>query len=224
MRARRYLRHSARASKSRLQDAPLKAPRTGCAQGLENRVGDELELIAQSLLHRWLGVWGLNRRRTKPAATGKRCRLSVVTTNLRFALTRIPCWCISLRTRSLPTLMPLTNNSLCMHGQPYPSTPHSRPFHGLEWVRLLSDLSAQIVLRSRSFDVGVSLRRIRWAYGMLVKMPVLNRAACSSVGTDSMRCPDQWPCVEQPSVHGCPTCLQNARSALAEQRASRCRK
>ena len=50
---------------------------------------------------------------------GRWCLLSVVTTNFLFVRALIPWRCISTRTRSLPTRMPLASSSLCMRGQPY---------------------------------------------------------------------------------------------------------
>ncbi len=66
-----------------------------------------------------VGASGLKRRCTRSGATGRLWRLSVVTTNLRFVLALMPCCCMSLRTRSLPTRMPRATSSLCMRGQPY---------------------------------------------------------------------------------------------------------
>lgn len=62
---------------------------------------------------------GLKRRCTRSGVTGRLWRLSVVTTNLRFVLTLMPCYCMSLRTRSLPTRRPRASSSFCMRGQPY---------------------------------------------------------------------------------------------------------
>ena len=51
--------------------------------------------------------------------TGRLCFLSVVTTNLRLVLARIPYCCMNLRIRSLSSRIPLANISLGIRGQPY---------------------------------------------------------------------------------------------------------
>lgn len=56
---------------------------------------------------------------TRSGATGKLCALSVVTTNLRRVRARMPCCCMSRRTRSLPTRTPRACSCLCMRGHPH---------------------------------------------------------------------------------------------------------
>jgi hypothetical protein len=56
-----------------------------------------------SLDQTWFGAAGLKSRCSRSGATGKLCRLSVVTTNLRLPRARMPCRLMRRRTRSLPT-------------------------------------------------------------------------------------------------------------------------
>src|SRR6218665_2171275 len=68
-----------------------------------------------------------NCRSSRLGAIGRSCLLSVVTLKRRLPLARMPCSCMSLRTRSLPTRMPLASSSFHLPAHPYPSLPRARP-------------------------------------------------------------------------------------------------
>src|SRR6218665_915335 len=61
-----------------------------------------------------------NCRSSRLGAIGRSCLLSVVTFKRRLPLARMPCSCMSLRTRSLPTRMPLASSSFHVRRQPHP--------------------------------------------------------------------------------------------------------
>lgn len=96
-------------------------PLGGCAGRVRRpataspRGGDVGDVAAPHHVARAVGV---KRYCTRSGATGKRCALSVITTNLRLPLARMPWRCINRRTRSLHTRRPRASNSRCMRGQP----------------------------------------------------------------------------------------------------------
>src|SRR6218665_3722 len=65
-----------------------------------------------------------NCRSSRLGAIGRSCLLSVVTFKRRLPLARMPCSCMSLRTRSLPTPMPLPTRS-------FPLAPDAVQLHEL---------------------------------------------------------------------------------------------
>src|SRR6218665_856840 len=68
-----------------------------------------------------------NCRSSRLGAIGRSCLLSVVTFKRRLPLARMPCSCMSLRTRSLPTRMPLASSSFHLPGPPHPPRPAVPP-------------------------------------------------------------------------------------------------
>lgn len=139
-------------------------------------VGLDVGDVATPELVGRLGV--VKRRCTKSGATGRLWRLSVVTTNLRLVLALMPCCCMSLRTRSLPTRMPRASSSLCIRGQPYspltsawmarmcasrasslwrragPAWPDSRRRSQLKYPLALTSSTPQDTLTGYSFLIG----------------------------------------------------------------------
>gem|GEM_PF-1872316 len=80
----------------------------------------------------------LKREQPITVVIGKPCALSVVTTNLRLPLARMPWRCINRRTRSLPTRRPRASSSRCMRGQPY--SPRNCSWMARMWISKASSL------------------------------------------------------------------------------------
>jgi hypothetical protein len=84
-----------------------------------NNQPSSVSMYVMSPVHAWLGPGGVKLRFTRFGAIGRSCRLSVVTTRKRhLPRARMPCFCISRRTRCLPTRTPRLTSSRQIRGQP----------------------------------------------------------------------------------------------------------
>lgn len=64
---------------------------------------------------------------------------SLLALNLRLVLALMPCWAMSLRTRSLPTRMPRASSSFHIRGQPYSALTWA-------WMALMCASSASLLI------------------------------------------------------------------------------